>query len=171
MAVGFGEPVGVGGSVGVADAVGAVVGFSPVFPEFVAAGCALAIDFLFDTLLFIIIVTTPIFLVFFLSFSFTVIFVFPAFYAVTTPFLFTETFLLEALNVYFAFFFFPFIVIFFFCPTVNVIFVFANFAFAKTSAENNGFRADAKSAKDKLKQRNVFFMFQNPLSFLLENTF
>ena len=79
MAVGFGEPVGVGGSVGVADAVGAVVGFSPVFPEFVAAGCALAIDFLFDTLLFIVIVTTPIFLVFFLSFSFTVIFVFPAF--------------------------------------------------------------------------------------------
>ena len=115
MAVGFGEPVGVGGSVGVADAVGAVVGFSPVFPEFVAAGCALAIDFLFDTLLFI--------------------------------------------------------VIFFFCPTVNVIFVFANFAFAKTSAENDGLRADAKSAKDKLKQRNVFFMFQNPLSFLLENTF
>ena len=60
MAVGFGEPVGVGGSVGVADAVGAVVGFSPVFPEFVAAGCALAIDFLFDTLLFIIISFTKI---------------------------------------------------------------------------------------------------------------
>ena len=63
MAVGFGEPVGGAVSVGVADAVGAVVGFSPVFPEFVAAGsgCALVIGFLFDTLLFIIIVTTPVF--------------------------------------------------------------------------------------------------------------
>ena len=29
-----------------------------------------------------------------------------------------------------------------------MIFVFANFAFAKTSAENDGLRADAKSAKD-----------------------
>ena len=79
MAVGFGEPVGGAVSVGVADAVGAVVGFSPVFPEFVAAGRALVIGFLFDTLLFIVIVTTPIFLVFFLSFSFMVILVFPAF--------------------------------------------------------------------------------------------
>lgn len=106
MAVGFGEPVGVGGSVGVADAVGAVVGFSPVFPEFVAAGCALAIDFLFDTLLFIIIVTTPIFLVFFLSFSFTVIFVFPAFFAVNNSFFVYRNFFVRSLKCVLCFFLF-----------------------------------------------------------------
>ena len=111
----------------------------------------------------------PTFLVFFFNFSFTVILTLPAFFAVITPDLLTEAFLLEALKEYFAFFFFDFIEIFFFCPTVNVSFFLTSFAFAAAVAGVKALSVDTASAKHKPMLMVCFFnMFMiNPPHIIL----
>ena len=133
---------GVGVAVAVAVAVGSVVGS--------LLGDAAGVAVVFCAIFFLIVtVMVPTFLVFFFNFSFTAILTLPAFFAVITPDLLTEAFLLEALKEYFAFFFFDFIAIFFFCPTVNVSFFLTSFAFAAAVAGVKALSVDTASAKHK----------------------
>ena len=106
-----------------------------------------AVDVLGATEFFLTVTfTVPSLRVFLPFFSLTVMFVFPAFFAVTTPFLLTlaiEAFLL--LNVYFAFFALFLILMVFFLPTVIVSFLVDNLAFLAAWASAPGTLATVRA--------------------------
>ena len=140
--------VGVAVAVAVGSAVGSLLGDAAGVAVTTGVGVLSAGTVVFCAIFFLIVtVMVPTFLVFFFNFSFTAILTLPAFFAVITPDLLTEAFLLEALKEYFAFFFFDFIAIFFFCPTVNVSFFLTSFAFAAAVAGVKALNGDTASAK------------------------
>ena len=146
----FGVGVAVAVAVAVGSVVGSLLGDAAGVAVTTGVGVLSAGTVVFCAIFFLIVtVMVPTFLVFFFNFSFTVILTLPAFFAVITPDLLTEAFLLEALKEYFAFFFFDFIAIFFFCPTVNVSFFLTSFAFAAAVAGVKTLSVDTASAKHK----------------------
>ena len=135
MAVGFGVGVDVGVAVGVAVgaavgvAVDAAAGVSVATAGDVTTGVETAFALL--TFFFTRITTTPTFLFFLPSFSFTVTLAVPAFKALTFPALDTLAIdFWDDWNVYFAFFFLFLIPIFLLCPALSVIFFVCKAAFA-----------------------------------------
>ena len=166
----FGVGVAVAVAVAVGSVVGSLLGDAAGVAVTTGVGVLSAGTVVFCAIFFLIVtVMVPTFLVFFFNFSFTVILTLPAFFAVITPDLLTEAFLLEALKEYFAFFFFDFIEIFFFCPTVNVSFFLTSFAFAAAVAGVKALSVDTASAKHKPMLMVCFFnMFMiNPPHIIL----
>ena len=103
----FGVGVAVAVAVAVGLAVGSLLGDAAGVAVTTGVGVLSAGTVVFCAIFFLIVtVMVPTFLVFFFNFSFTAILTLPAFFAVITPDLLTEAFLLEALKEYFAFFFF-----------------------------------------------------------------
>ena len=100
----FGVGVAVAVAVAVGSAVGSLLGDAAGVAVTTGVGVLSAGTVVFCAIFFLIVtVMVPTFLVFFFNFSFTAILTLPAFFAVITPDLLTEAFLLEALKEYFAF--------------------------------------------------------------------